>query len=247
MLIYHCVPKAARRFIIKKLLAERPSMYSHEYYEPMQLFSEQQNPNELSILFDPSREKLRRFDFKLLKNIDFCFGVFSADKYRREPEDYSFTFIRHPVERFYSGYYHAHNHLMKGTEKSQDGSRMVQYRERYPEMVELFSLDLKTYVKRFLDCEGKIRFDRNGTIFGPIDEIFFLPTNLHEHDFVGVVEMMDESLEILNKHLGTKIKNDGKINEGPPHPSKRYGVKELTKFFADDIKTFNDYKAKIKA
>ncbi|HVG34086.1 MAG TPA: sulfotransferase family 2 domain-containing protein [Pyrinomonadaceae bacterium] len=246
MLIYHCVPKAARRFIIKKLLAEFPRMYSYEYYEPMRIFAGRQNPDELGILFDPAQEMLRRFDFKRLKSIDFSFGVFSADRYRRERDDFSFTFIRHPVERFYSGYYHAHNHLMKRTEKSQDGSRMVRYRERFPEMVELFCSDLKTYVRRFLDSGGKIRFDRPGTVYGPIDEIFFLPKNLHEHDFVGVVELMDESLEILNRRLGTKIKNDGRVNEGPARPAKRYGVKALTEFFAEDIEKFNAYKAKIK-
>jgi hypothetical protein len=236
------VPKAARRFIVKKLLREWPNKNVWEYYEPMELETEQTNPAELPILFDPTREKIRRFDYVQLRAIDFCFGVFSADRFRKEPGDYSFTFIRDPIDKFYSGYYHAYHHLMTGTEVAQDGSRRVRYRERYPEMVELFSGSLESYVDRFVAAKGRIRFNRNGMVYGPIDELFFFPKNLAEHDFVGIVERMPESLAILNRHVGVNLVDDGRINEGPPIPRKRYGEKALKKLFAADIDAYHHYR-----
>lgn len=245
MIIYHCVPKAARRFLIKKLRIEFPRMYFHEHYEPMELFVEQTNPGELSILFDRSLPRIYRIDPARLKRIDIFFGVFAGKKVWKKKGDFSFTFIRHPVDRFYSSYYYGHHYLSTGTEKLRDRSGRVRYRERYPEMVDFFCQDIKSFVETFLKSQGKIRFNRNGTSYGPIDEIFFLPNNLDQHDFVGVVELMSESLGILNHHLGTSIQNDERVNEGPVSSRSRYGEEELMKFFAADIEVFDRYKAKI--
>ncbi len=245
MILYHCVPKAARRFIVGKMLRAFPAMRSREHYEPMQLETPQTNRTELSLLFDPPDEPIQRFDYQRLRGVDFCFGVFSTRRFRKQPGDYSFTFLRHPLDRFYSGYHHAHHHLANRTEASQDGSRAVRYRERFPEMVELFSGDLRTYVSRFVESEGRIRFNRGGTVFGPIDELFFFPTNLEMHDFVGIVEHMPRSLAILNDHLGSDIADDGRINQGPVQKPERIGEVELTRLFARDIETFNRYERRL--
>lgn len=245
MIIYHCVPKAARRFLIKKLQIEFPDLYFYELYEPMQLYTKQTNPDELSILFHPSLRRIYRIDPLLLKRIDVFSGLFTAKMFWKKKEDFSFTFVRHPVDRFYSAYYYIHHHLTNGTEISRDGSGRVHYRERYPEMVDFFCQDIKAFVKAFLNSQGKIRFYRNGTIYGPIDESFYLPNNLDQHDFVGVVELMSESLEILNDYLGTSIQNDERVNENPSRFRVRYGEEELMKFFAADIEVFESYKAKI--
>ena len=63
MILYHCVPKAARRFIVGKMLRAFPAMRSREHYEPMQLETPQTNRAELSLLFDPPDEPIQRFDF----------------------------------------------------------------------------------------------------------------------------------------------------------------------------------------
>ena len=245
MIIYHCVPKAARRFLLKKLRIEFPRKYLYEHYEPMDLYAEQTNPDELSVLFDRSMRKIYRIDPLRRRRIDIFSGLFTAKKFWKKKDDFSFTFIRHPVDRFYSGYYYAHHYLSTGTEKSRDGSGRVRYRERYPEMVDFFCQDIESFVKTFLNSQGKIRFNRNGTSYGPINEIFFLPSNLDQHDFVGVVETMSESLEILNCHLGTNIQNDERVNENPSSSRSRYGEEELMKFFAADIEVFERYKAKL--
>jgi hypothetical protein len=245
MVIYHCVPKAARRFLIQKLQKEFPFLYFYELYEPMQLYTEQTDLNELSILFHPSLQRIYRIDPLLLKRIDVFSGLFPAKLFWKKKGDFSFTFIRHPVDRFYSAYYYINHYLTNGTEKKRDLSGRVHYRERYPEMVDFFCQDIKNFVKTFLDCQGKICFDRNGTKYGPIDESFFLPNNLDKHDFVGVVELLTESLEILNDHLGTSIQNDERVNENPARLRIRYGEEELMKFFAADIETFERYKDKI--
>jgi hypothetical protein len=247
VILYHCVPKAARRFVVKKLLRAFPGWTTLEYYEPMTLETPQANPDELPILFDPSREILRRFDYPHLRAIDFCYGVFSTDRFRKKAGDYSFTFLRHPIDRFYSGYHHAHHHLTAGTEARQDGSGQVLYRRRYPEMVDLFSGTLESYVDRFVAAKGRFRFNRKGTIYGPIDELFFSPTNLAEHDFIGIVEHMPESLAILNRDLGARLRDDGRINEGPPVSKSRYGEAELARVFAGDIDTFECYRAALLA
>lgn len=245
MIIYHCVPKAARRFLLKKLRMEFPRKYIYDHYEPMDLYAEQTNPDELSVLFDPSMRKIYRIDPLRRKRIDIFNGLFTAKKFWKKKGDFSFTFIRHPVDRFYSAYYYTHYHLSRGSEKSRDGSGRVRYRERYPEMVDFICQDIKGFVKTFLDNQGKIRFDRCGTSYGPINEMFFLPDNLDQHDFVGVVEIMSESLKILNRHLGTNIQNDERVNENPSSTRSRYGEEELMKFYAADIEVFERYKAKI--
>jgi hypothetical protein len=247
VILYHCVPKAARRFVVKKLLRAFPQWVSWEYYEPMTIESGEQSPGELPLLFHPPGEKLVRFDYANLRSIDFSFGVFASERFRKEPGDYSFTFLRNPIDRFYSGYYHAHHYLTTGTEASQDGSRRVRYRERYPEMVELFSGTLESYVDRFVEGKGRFRFHRNGVVFGPIDELFFFPKTLEQHDFVGIAEHMPESLAILNRALGAKLRDDGRINEGPPVPRSRYGEKKLAKIFAGDLAVFKRYRAALLA
>jgi hypothetical protein len=247
MILYHCVPKAARRFVVKKLLRAFPHWNTLEYYEPMTIESGAQDPGELPLLFDPPGEKLRRFDYPNLCGIDFCYGVFATERYRREPGDFSFTFLRNPIDRFYSGYYHAHHYLTTGTETSQDGSGQVRYRQRYPEMVELFSGSLQNYVERFVAGKGRFRFRRNGVVFGPIDELFFFPKNLEAHDFIGIAEDMPKSLAILNRRIGSKLVDDGRINEGPPVPRERYGEKQLAKVLAADIESFHEYRAKLQS
>ena len=245
MIIYHCVPKAARRFIATHMLRALPALRVREYYEPMQLDTPQMGKAELSLLFEPADEPIQRFDHRRMQGFDFCFGVFSTRRFRKEPGDYSFTFLRHPLDRFYSGYYYGHHHIANGTEAVKDGSRSVRYRERFPEMVEFLGLDLKTYVARFIEGNGRIRFNRGGTVFGPIDEIFFYPTNLEAHDFVGIVEHMPRSLGILNDHLGTAIADGERINKGPVDKRERIGEAELTRLFAKDIETFHRYEERL--
>lgn len=239
MIVFHSLPKAARRFLTMKLLGAFRRRYARQYYEPMQLFTAQP-PGRLPILFEPPGKKLCRFDLQRLRKVDISFGVFGAEKLEREEGDYLFTFIRHPVDRFYSTYYYGRHHLVEG--QSDVGTGIVRYRDRYPEMVELFSLDIKGFVRRFLDCGGQIRFDHDGGAFGPIDEMFFLPKDLDRYDMVGVVEAMDRSLDLLNAGLGTCIANDRKINAGPPRPASPHGVEELTRFFAEDIALFERHR-----
>lgn len=241
MIIFHSLPKAARRFLTVKLLGDLRRRHARQYYEPMQLLTPER-PGRLPILFEPRGEKLRRFELERLRKIDISFGVFGADRLDRQDGDYLFTFIRHPVQRFYSTYYYGRHHLAEGGQ-SDIGNGRVRYRERYPEMVDLFRLDLKAFVGRFLDCDGQIRFDRDGTLFGPIDEMFFLPRQLDRYDLVGVVEMMDQSLDRLNAGLGTRIANDRRVNTGPGRPARPYGAADLTRFFAGDIALFEQYRA----
>jgi hypothetical protein len=245
VIIYHCVPKAARRFLATHMMRAFPAARVREIYEPMQLDTPQTNKAELSLLFDPADEPIQRFDHSRLQGFDFCFGAFSTRRFHKEPGDYSFTFLRHPVERFYSAYYYAHHHITNGTEAIRDGSRTVRYRQRFPEMVELFGLDLERYVERFIEGNGRIRFNRGGTIFGPIDEIFHYPTNLDVHDFVGIVEHMPQSLGILNDHLGTAIADGERLNKGPVVKRERIGEGELTRLFARDIETFHQYESRL--
>jgi hypothetical protein len=106
-------------------------------------------------------------------------------------------------------------------------------------------LSLINHVDTFINANGKILFDRKGTVYGPIAELFFFPKNLEQHDFVGVMEHMPQSLAILNRDLGTKIVDDGKINENPTTPAKRYGESKLARIFAEDIESFLRYEARL--
>jgi hypothetical protein len=237
MIIYQSVPKAARRFITAKLLTAFPRAHVREYYETMQLYTEQ-SPENLSVLFEPGTTELERFDRRNLRRNDICFGVFPSAWLRPQPGDFTFTFIRHPVDRFFSGYHHASRNLLAGTEVARPGSTRVRYRQRYPEMVALFSNGLENYVRTFLDSGGNIRFNRNGMIYGPIPELFYLPPTVGTLDFVGIVEDMPTSLARLNSHLGTNITNGTPINAAPDPNYPRWGEAALTRFLAADIATF---------
>jgi hypothetical protein len=134
---------------------------------------------------------------------------------------------------------------MDGTEATADGSRSVLYRKRYPEMVRLFTGGVEHYVRSYLDSGGQIRFDRDGLVCGPIEELFQFPAHLDRFDFVGVVERMGPSLALLNRWLNLKLVDDGPINAGPPGPQPRWGVAELEHFFAQEIEMFENQKRRI--
>lgn len=247
MIIYQCVPKAARRFIVKKMLAARNWGRVKEYYEPMRIYKPRTEPiaDELPVIFDTEQRPIGEFDPYRLKGYDFCYGVFSSSRRQKRPQDFLFTFIRHPIDRFFSGYYHAHRHLIEGTEMMQDASRSVIYRKRYPEMVRLFQGSVENYVRTFLDAGGQIRFERNGLVYGPIEELFQFPPDLDQFDFIGVVERMAPSLAHLNQRLGLKLVDDGPINSGPTGPRPRWGEAELQRFFAREIEIFDFYKSRL--
>jgi hypothetical protein len=202
-------------------------------------------PGELPVLFDPDQAPIGQFDLRRLKGCDFCFGVFASSRLEKRPGDFLFTFIRHPIDRFFSGYHYAHRHLVDGTEMTKDASGSVVYRKRFPEMVRLFSGGVEQYVRTFLDAGGQIRFDRDGLVYGPIEELFQLPARLDRFDFVGVVERMGPSLALLNRRLNLNLVDGGRVNAGPPGPRLRWGEAELGRFFAEEIELFERYKRQI--
>jgi hypothetical protein len=81
-------------------------------------------------------------------------------------------------------------------------------------------------VRRFLDCGGDLRFDRS-TICGPIEESFLLPRNLADYDAVGIMELTDETLAVLNRAQGIGMRNEGLVNRNPAVDRQRYGEAEL--------------------
>jgi hypothetical protein len=246
MLIFHSLPRAARRMVTRQLLAQLRGLKRFQYYEPMRLYTPQPKEQRYRILFDEADGKLFRVDPYHLRNIELCFGVFSARKFDKRSGDFSFTVLRKPIDRFYSIYYYANYRLTHGT-VDPEAANLSHYKLRYPEMAELLSKDVKTFVRRFLDCGGDLRFDRNDTIYGPIEESFFVPRNLADHDVVGITELMDDTLGVLNRALGTDMRNEGITNRNPVTERPRYGEAELERLFEADTETYHHYRDRLLA
>jgi hypothetical protein len=102
-------------------------------------------------------------------------------------------------------------------------------------------------MRRFLDCGGDLRFDRGGTIYGPIEESFFLPRNLVDHDVVGIMELMDETLVVLNRALRIGMRNEGMVNRNPAADRQRYGEAELKRLFETDTETYHRHRDRLRA
>jgi hypothetical protein len=113
MLIFHSLPRAARRMLTRQLIGEMRGKNRFQYYEPMHLFTPQPADQRYRILFDESERKLFRVDPYHLRNIELCFGVFSAQKISKRPGDFSFTVLRDPLDRLYSVYYYANYRMIR--------------------------------------------------------------------------------------------------------------------------------------
>ena len=246
MLIFHSLPRAARRMLTRQLIGQMRERSRFQYYEPMHLFTPQPEDQRYRILFDEHERKLFRVDPYHLRNIELSFGVFSARKFAKRPGDFSFTVLRKPLDRFYSVYYYANYRLTRGTHDP-EAANISGYRQRYPEMADLLCQDVKTFVRRFLDCGGDLRFDRGGTIYGPIEESFFLPRNLADHDVVGIMELMDETLAVLNRALRIGMRNEGLVNRNPVADRQPYGAAELERLFEADTETYHRYRDRLRA
>ena len=100
MLIFHSLPRAARRMLTRQLIGQMRGRNRFQYYEPMHLFTPQPKDQPYRILFDESERKLFRVDPYHLRNIELCFGVFSARKSATRSGDFSFTVLRIGSTRF---------------------------------------------------------------------------------------------------------------------------------------------------
>jgi hypothetical protein len=62
MLIFHSLPRAARRTLTRQLIGEMRRRNRFQYYEPMHLFTPQPKDQPCRILFDESERELFRVD-----------------------------------------------------------------------------------------------------------------------------------------------------------------------------------------
>jgi hypothetical protein len=87
LIIYQCVPQAARRFLVRKMLAARNWGRVKGYYEPMRVYvlRPEPRPGELPLLFDPDQVRIGQFDRRRLQGYDFCFGGAPRLAWRSSP------------------------------------------------------------------------------------------------------------------------------------------------------------------
>lgn len=240
MIIFHSLPRAARTTLSTMLVSALRRLKRYQVYEPMRVLSGAPAPGELPINFEPPGA-LYRVDPWKLRNIEFIFGFFSGEKIEKRPGDIVFTFLRHPVDRFYSAYFYTHHRVSNPRPDSRFGVPLVDYRRRYPEAAALLNLDQKSFVDHFLETRGELVFHRaNGLSYRLIEEAFFLPRNLERYDFIGIMEKMDESLAQLSEVLGVPLQIGPRLNAGPP-PEPRYREEEIRELYAEEIEIYEGW------
>ena len=84
--------RITQRMLTRQLIGQMRGRNRFQYYEPMHLFTPQPADQPYRILFDESQRKLFRVDPFYLRNIELCFGVFSAKKFARRPGDFRRAF-----------------------------------------------------------------------------------------------------------------------------------------------------------
>lgn len=238
MLIFHSLPRAARTTLTTMFVAALPRLKRYQYYEPMRVLAGSPREGELPILFDGDGP-LHRIDPYRLRPVEFSFGFFSERKIEKRPGDFLFTFLRHPVDRFYSGYFYAHwrvNNPRPGLTLPR-----VEYRRRFPEAAALLELDQKSFVDHFLETRGELVFHRDGLSYRLIEEAFFMPKTLERYDFVGIMEKMDDSLRILSRHLGVPLSAGPRLNAGPA-PEPRYREADIRRLYEEEIERYETFR-----
>jgi hypothetical protein len=241
MIIFHSLPRAARTTLTHMLLAALPRLKRYQYYEPMRVLSGAPRAGELPINFEAAGP-LYRVDPYRLRDIELSFGFFSEQKIDKRPGDFLFTFLRHPVDRFYSVYFYAHwrvNNPRPGFDLPR-----VEYRRRYPEAAALLELDQKAFVDHFLESRGELIFHREGLTYRLIEEAFFMQKQLERYDFVGIMERMEDSLAILSRQLGVTLVIGERLNAGPP-PEKRYRERDIRRLYAEEIERYESRVARL--
>lgn len=221
LIIYHHIPKAGGSFIIKKL-ADIFNSCRFSFQDAELAGFEEIKKGLYARL---GRSGTRRFlesinwDNHEGKGIEFVTShdMFDPRHFQKRDEDFYFTFMRHPVDRCYSSIYY-----MKRVTKT---SLLPEYKR----VKETWGLPLDVLIDRLLQQPFESRYD---------------PQSLAKLDFVGVTEEMDRSLKVLNGVLGTRIKNDERINanEGEDYSYRR---DELERHFREEIKIYDDYREKL--
>jgi hypothetical protein len=246
MIIFHSLPRAARTTLSAMFVEALRDRKRYQVYEPMRILSGAPAAGELPIQFEPIAP-LPRVDPWKLRNIEFVFGFFSERKIEKRDGDFLFTFLRHPVDRFYSGYFYAHFRVNNPRPDSRFGLPKVDYRRRFPEAAALLDLDQKTFVDHFLDRRGELVFHRGEHLsYRLIEEAFFLPKQLDRYDFIGIMEKMDESLALLGERLGVPLRLGPRLNAGPP-PEPRCREDDIRALYADEIEIYEHYSSALQS
>lgn len=115
--------------------------------------------------------------------------VFNLAKYK---DYFKFTVTRDPYARFLSFF---NDKILNGTE----GGRSLTICKKYCKIVEFNDIQnpndlLLLLNKRILFCDSHI-----------CPQYYLLPRNLHDLDFIGQIENMDEVNKVLSSNLGKKI------------------------------------------
>lgn len=139
-----------------------------------------------------------------------CSGIEFANVYARHPGDFTFTFLRNRVDMVYSNFAY-----MKARVERGDRFR------GWP-------------VQRYDYFRRTVREHVDNVLRGGDDEAY--PTDLAVYDFVGVAEDMDRSLAVLDKVLGTALRNDERVNCVPSE--KTYRRIELERRFAPQLEMY---------
>lgn len=164
---------------------------------------------------------------------DVVYGAFPSRMIPRDCE-FSFTFISHPVDRIYQCWAYADIQLQESKDK-------LNY--------EMFSsLDISTaheFIDKILLYGKTANFfvaqekDTNIEYTCEYESIFQCKT-LQVFDYVGIVEQMEKSIDILNKKLNIDIKYDPKMLPFTLQYDQ-YRRSELEVLLKEDVQQYEQY------
>ena len=160
------------------------------------------------------------------KDIEFVVSheLFEPDNFEKQKEDFYFTFIRHPADYPVSFWFFKRGAISrKLSRKNINSTRLFDKCKRIEEFI-----DLLISKKITMPEMHRFRYDY-----------------LCKHNFVGILEEMNKSADILKKILNTNLKIVHE-NKTPTKPIKwDYRRDELNKLYDDEIKSYHHFKVKL--
>ena len=136
-----------------------------------------------------------------------CSGTEFANAYQRHAGDFAFTFLRNRVDMVYSNFAYMKARVERG--------------DRFPG----WSL------RQYDHYRASARHHVDNILQSRQEDLY--PADLDPYDFVGIAEDMERSLNVLNKVLGTSLRNDKRVNCVPS--DKTYRRDELEAKFAPQL------------
>lgn len=145
-----------------------------------------------------------------------------AQKIKFLKNDFSFTFLRHPIDRLFSYAYF--------------------YREK---RAPFLSTNTEEDIKNLLSKSKKV-----GDLFWLQQDRCFDKSSLNNLNFVGITERLDQSLKIISNKLNINFLEIQKLNQTKKNSQERELLKlkyfdDLCKFYSKDIEIYQYFNDKL--